>query len=95
MIGYKIKALRQEKGLTQRELAKAINYSNSYIGDLESERTNPSIKTLERIAQYFSIEINYFFDIKCCHQKQLNNETHFCYCNIEGIAEKCPLNKKK
>lgn len=69
MIGNKIKTLRKENGVMQRQLANAINYSNSYIGDLESGRTNPSIKTLEVITNYFKVEANYFFKGECCFEK--------------------------
>lgn len=49
-IGEKIKSLRKEKKLTQTELAKKANISRSYLGDLERNRYNPSIETLNSIA---------------------------------------------
>ena len=49
-IGKKIKALRLEKGLKQFELAKKAGISNTYLSDIEIGRTNPSLKTLEKIA---------------------------------------------
>lgn len=50
MIGKKIKALRLEKGLKQFELAKKAGISNTYLSDIEVGRTDPSLKTLEKIA---------------------------------------------
>ena len=90
MIGSKIKRLREEKGITQRQLANAINYSNSYIGDLESGRTNPSIKTLEVIANYFKVEVTYFLEGECCFEKLQRGVEDFCYSNKEN-CQACPL----
>lgn len=89
-IGEKIRCLRKEKGLTQRQLAEDINFSHSYIGDLESNRTNPSIKTLEILADYFNVEMTSFFDRKCCYEKLLNGIKDFCYSNKEECKE-CPI----
>lgn len=90
-IGEKIKNLRKEKGITQRDLSEKINYSHSYIGDLESNRTNPSIKTLEILAEYFNVDTVYFFETKCCYQKLLEGQNNFCYCN-DSSCMTCPLN---
>lgn len=49
-IGKKIKALRLEKGMKQLELAKKAGISNTFLSDIEIGRTNPSLKTLEKIA---------------------------------------------
>lgn len=89
-IGEKIRKLRTEKGITQRELSHAINFSHSYIGDLECNRTYPSIKTLESIAKYFEVEIGYFFEKQCCYQKLLLSIDNFCHPNKDE-CKTCPL----
>lgn len=50
-IGQRIKKARKEAKLTQMELAKKTNLSRSYIGDIEIDRYNPSISTLQSIAE--------------------------------------------
>ena len=50
-IGEKIKEARKAAGLTQMELAKKTRLSRSYIGDIEKDRYNPSLSTLELIAK--------------------------------------------
>jgi len=65
-IGENIRTLRRIKDVTQRELAESINFSHSYIGDLERNRTNPSIKTLEIIAEYFNVDVSYLLSSECC-----------------------------
>ena len=50
-IGKKIRDARKNAGMTQVELAKATNLSRSYIGDIEKDRYNPSVSTLQAIAK--------------------------------------------
>ena len=46
-----LKALRQQAGLTQGELAERIGKSQGYIGDLErGDRRGLTVTTLERLA---------------------------------------------
>lgn len=49
-IGERIKEARKSAGLTQLELAKKTDLSRSYIGDIEKDRYNPSVSTLQLIA---------------------------------------------
>ncbi|WP_411168625.1 helix-turn-helix transcriptional regulator [Clostridium sp. MB05] len=62
-LGFKIKQLRSKlslkegKKFTQSDLAKALNISRSYLGDIESGRTLPNNILLTKIADFFNIEI--------------------------------------
>ena len=49
-IGERIKEARNSVRLTQVELARTTGLSRSYIGDIEKDRYNPSISTLQLIA---------------------------------------------
>lgn len=49
-LGEKIRKIRLEKNLKQIEVAKRADISNSYLSDIEVERTQPSLKTLRKIA---------------------------------------------
>lgn len=49
--GKKLRKLRQNRGLTLKELSKNANISVSYLSDLENERSNPSLETLSVIAR--------------------------------------------
>lgn len=63
-LGLKIKQLRSDYGLivgkkfTQNDLANKLNISRSYLGDIESGRTNPSDSILFNIAN----ELNADYD---------------------------------
>ncbi|WP_313126068.1 helix-turn-helix domain-containing protein [Proteiniclasticum ruminis] len=56
-IGDNIRKYRKKKNLTQKELGDIVKISNTYLSDMEIGRTNPSIKTLKRIAK--GLEISY------------------------------------
>lgn len=56
-VGERIKELRIKHGLTQKQLAEIAKISNSYLCDIEVGRTNPSLKTLEKICKAFEIDL--------------------------------------
>jgi transcriptional regulator with XRE-family HTH domain len=58
--GTKIKELRKQKGINQKNLAKMAEISNSYLSDIEVGRTNPSLKTLFKIAKVLEVDLNTF-----------------------------------
>ena len=49
-IGERIKDARKSAGLTQKKKKKKTDLSRSYIGDIEKDRYNPSVSTLQLIA---------------------------------------------
>lgn len=60
-IGGKIKKLRTERKLSMRELAEQLGITHAHISKLESEKSSPSVDLLQTIADYFSVDISYFF----------------------------------
>ncbi len=60
-IGEKIKKLRLARGLTQEELAERTDLSRSFISQLESDKTSPSIDTLEIILRALGTDLKHFF----------------------------------
>lgn len=60
-IGNKIKVFRGLAKLTQKELAEKANISRSYLADVEKNRYNPSLDTLDRIISALGITKNDFF----------------------------------
>lgn len=53
--GIALKNARNEKNLTQAELAEILDISVPYIKDLERFRNNPSYEMFERIIRYFNL----------------------------------------
>jgi transcriptional regulator with XRE-family HTH domain len=56
-IGARLKNIRKKRGLTLRALGKAANVSHSFIADIESGRSNPSLDTLEALAKALDVPI--------------------------------------
>lgn len=57
----KLEEIRKEKGITQEELAKALEVSRQTVGSLENGRYNPSIILAFKIARYFNLTIEEIF----------------------------------
>ena len=53
--------IRQEKGIRQDELAKALGVSRQTISSLENGRYDPSILLAHKIAKYFGMTIEEVF----------------------------------
>ena len=62
-IAQRIKQLRTEHGLTQEELARvlksSVKISKRAIGMYETGRREPDIETMEAIADYFNVDMDY------------------------------------
>lgn len=57
-LGRNLKEYRKIKDLTQQELAQLTNLSRSYIAGLERNAYNPSLSTLQAIAQVLSVSVD-------------------------------------
>lgn len=56
-LGEKIKLTRKSNGMSQQQLAAKSGFDYRYIGFLEKAKINPTIKTLERIAQALDVNV--------------------------------------
>lgn len=61
-IGLNIKKWRKVRGLTQVQLAENTNLSRSYVADIERDRYNPSVETLEAISKALNVKISELVD---------------------------------
>ncbi len=59
-IGGRLKQVRQEKGLSQSELAREAGCSPGLVGQIEQEKIQPSLGTLEKMAKALDISPCYF-----------------------------------
>ncbi|CUU77916.1 DNA-binding protein [Campylobacter hyointestinalis] len=59
-LGIKIKALREQRGLTQIELANLSNTSRASIQLYEADKVNIPVKNLEKIAKALNVNSDYF-----------------------------------
>lgn len=59
MFGHNIAYLRTGRGMTQRQLAAELNISSGALGMYETEKREPDIKTMQKIAEYFDVDISF------------------------------------
>lgn len=55
----RLKQLRTDAGLSQMDFAKLIKLSKSSVNMYERGEREPSLETLERIADYFNVDMDY------------------------------------
>ena len=63
-IGNRIRTLRIEKGLSQEKLANEADIPLSQIGRIERGETNPTISTLNVIAEALEIQLHNLLNLK-------------------------------
>lgn len=59
IIATRLKSLRKEKKLTQRQLASKLQISQSTVALYETGNREPDIDTLEKIADFFDVTLDY------------------------------------
>ncbi len=62
MFGEKLRSLRKERNMTQVDLAKALGLDKSSIAKYESAGIIPSVETLQKIAAFFNVSIDYLLN---------------------------------
>lgn len=62
--GKRIRTLRLNKGWSQEKLAEIADFHRNYVGMIERGERNPSLKSVERFAKAFNLEIHDLFSWK-------------------------------
>lgn len=70
MIGNKIRALREENGISQKKFAKEFGIAYGTLQSYEYGTTKPKTDFIEQLAKKFKIDVNYFYDD--CRQYVVN-----------------------
>ena len=61
-IGKRIRQLRVSKGKTQENISDACGFENSNMSRLEQGGVNPTLYTLQKIADYLEVDIKEVVD---------------------------------
>lgn len=72
-IGERIRKIRIEKGMTQKEIAEKCGINDANIRKYESGRQNPKIDTIEKIAKALDVEVSELLFEKSEIIEQLKN----------------------
>ena len=59
MFAERLKALRKEANLTQREFAQAVNVAVGTVGMWEIGKREPAFDTVNQIANFFEVSVDY------------------------------------
>ena len=68
----RVKALREEKNLSLRQLAQLTNISHSSISAYEKGRREPSFDSLEALSDVFNCDIDYLLGRTDIRNKEAN-----------------------
>lgn len=77
MIAYIIKTLREQKGMTQSELAKMLGITRSSVNAWEMGISAPSTQYIVELASFFNVSTDYLLGVKTT-----------ATVSVEGLSEK-------
>lgn len=91
MLGNRLKNLRKEKKLLQKELAIELNLSQETISLYESNKREPDYATLQKIADFFNVTTDYLLgrtDIRESLSESTNNlQDNITFEDLEMLKE--------
>jgi transcriptional regulator with XRE-family HTH domain len=61
ILGDRIKALREEEGISQSDLAEKINITRQSMSKYETGKHSPDIGVIDSLADYFQCSVDYLF----------------------------------
>ena len=61
-IGERVRTLRIQQGFSQEQLALRAEITTTYLGMIERNAKNPTIKIVEQLCNAFNITLGEFFD---------------------------------
>jgi transcriptional regulator with XRE-family HTH domain len=56
-MAMRVKRLREQRGMTQEELAAKAGISRPYLARLETARQDPTLSTLEKLAKALRVKV--------------------------------------
>jgi len=67
-IGWNLRRLRKERGISQEDFATDSGFDRGYISGVERGVRNPSALVLERIAAALGVDVSELLDLKRAQQ---------------------------
>ena len=69
----RLKALRKERGLKQREMAETVSYTHLRAHENEYDETYPTVPGLVFLADYFDVSTDYLLGRTDCREVKRTN----------------------
>lgn len=60
-LGYRLRKLRDDKGLSQKEVAQLVGISAVNLSRYERDKRIPNKKTLHKIAEFYEVSPSYLY----------------------------------
>lgn len=89
MFSKRLKKLREEFGLNQKQLADKIKIGNKTISDYERAISSPDLETLKIIADFFNVSIDYLIgntNIRTTEKNISIEDIEIAFYNQHGIV---------
>jgi transcriptional regulator with XRE-family HTH domain len=87
-LGARIRALRVERELQQRQLAEKAELTPSMVSQIESGRLTPSLHTLGKIAGAFGVPIAALFDSQPAGSIHVTRTKDYPQVSFDGTSER-------
>jgi len=87
-LGGRIKALRLERELQQRQLAEKAGLTPSMVSQIESGRLTPSLNTVGKIASALNVPIASLFDGGPAGRIQVTRQREYPTVSFDGSSER-------
>jgi transcriptional regulator with XRE-family HTH domain len=87
-LGERIKALRRDCLLQQRQLAEKAGMTPSMVSQIESGRLTPSLHTLGKIAAALGVPIATLFDGQAAGRIQVSRKKEYPVVSFDGSSER-------
>lgn len=87
-LGSRVKALRRERGIQQKELAHRAGLTPSFVSQIESDKLTPSLHTLGRLAGAFGVPIGALFEQPPNGQLHIGRKKDYAMVSFDGSNER-------
>jgi len=87
-LGARIKSLRLERELQQRQLAEKADLAPSMVSQIESGRLTPSLNTLRKVADALGVTIATLFDGQAAGRIQVSRRPDYPVVSFDGSTER-------
>lgn len=62
LFGKRLRQLREEKGVTQEQLAEAVGYTPRHINRIEHGKSGPHFDQIDKMAEFLDVSLADLFD---------------------------------
>ena len=87
MLNERIKKLRQERNMSQVDLARRLNVTKQSISNWENDNIQPSIEMLLKLAAVFSVSTDYLLGLEDHRYLEITGLSDEEICHIQQVIQ--------